>query len=253
MTSSYKEIIDFDTAYSTYANANSDCFDTVFYFNQPLQRVRRINLKAFEMINYIPNCRANTNTITFKLHSGSTTYTASLAIPNNYTSIASLISDLNTACTSLVPSTTITFSANSTSNIITCTTSGASLLDIQPSTLATYVLGFRSYTGTGTTTLVAAVPWNLAFDTYVYLYLKNIPVNRLTTFGTQKSFKVQLTSSFGGGQYLDENTSYVQAIDMADSGCNLTSMAVQVFDRFNNLLLVGNPDYSFSLEFEMER
>jgi hypothetical protein len=251
MTTTYKEIVDFDTKDSTFANGNNDCFDAIFTMNQPLKRVRHVTLKSLELINNIPNIRSGTNSLTFKTHSGSTTYTATLASAN-YTSIGALLTDLNTACTGLVPGTSIAFTVNTTTNIVSCDVSGT-LLDISSSVLASECLGFRSYTGSGTGILVAKSCYTLAFDTYLYMYLRNIPVNRLTTWRSQKSFKLQLPSSWGILQYLDEYTSYSQTIDLVDTDFSLTTLQVQIYDRFNNLLLVNNANYSFSLEFEMER
>lgn len=246
------DLIHFDTIYSQYVQPQNDPFNCKFNLIQPLKcNAKRIFLKSLEMPININNIRnvSTMNLISMTVNLGST-YLITIS-EANYPNIASLLNAINTAFIGVIPSTTITFSVNATNNIvITATSSTITSFILNPTILSTYFLGFRNNTFSG---LVATsrCQYLLNVDNYINLYFQNVPTES-TANNVLCSFKIPLNAVNGQILFVGENTTFVQPLQLFTSNQSLSTIQVVVYDRFNNQILAGNQDYSFTLAVEYE-
>jgi len=92
------------------------------------------------------------------------------------------------------------------------------------------------------------VDYILYVDNYINLYLSNI--QQITGSYRLSSFKIPLIYSSGVIMFDNEFNSFKQFIDLANSSQIIDKIKIEVYDRFNNLILCNNADYSLTLELE---
>lgn len=239
------QLIHFDSIDSTY----TDPFNARFNLMNPMRDVKRIYLKSFELAINIPNIRNSStlNQIILKTNLGNT-HSVTIA-EGNYTTLTSLLTAINNAFVGVIPATTITFAQIGTTNRITCTatTSAFSSFSFTDTALSRVVLGFRN-SNYGSLIVNSTVDFLLNCDHYISMYISNINCNN-SSYRLQ-SFKIPLNASNGTIFYDQENTSFKQFIDLGYSNQTFNHLNVQIYDRFNNLILCNNSDYSFTLAFE---
>jgi hypothetical protein len=168
-----------------------------------------------------------------------------------YTSITTLVADLNISATTLFPSQNIIFSVDSyTGNIMVGSTSFASIT-VLDSNLA-YILGFRSAINTnGTNYCTAAYLYNLAMDSFVYMYISNISTisspncNRINC-----SFKIPINTGSYNVNYTSTNLNYEDYIEITNPNMPISELKIQIIDRWGaNINSAGSP---MAISFAME-
>ena len=148
------EFINLDTHYST----TTDSFNANFNLSNPLRKVEKIYLKSVELPIGFTNVRTNFNSfvVSFSNASGSSyTNTTITLTNNNYTDIASLLSDINTLLTAR--NINLSFELNSNNLVQIVKTGTIYRYFFTTSNLLNIILGFTSSTAlsainaTGTT------------------------------------------------------------------------------------------------------
>jgi hypothetical protein len=115
-----------------------------------------------------------------------------------------------------------------------------------------YMLGFRASINTnGANYCTAAYLYNLAMDSFVYLYISNISTvfspncNRINC-----SFKIPINTGSYNVNYTSTNLNYEEYIEITNPNMPISELRVQVIDRFGyNLHSAGAP-LAISLAFE---
>ena len=175
-----------------------------------------------------------------------------------YNSIATLVSDLNTACIGVVGGVTITFSVTSsltTPNRLLITFSGTTVttFTIIDTNLSKYVLGFRAGIDTLAGQVYAASysNFNLSYDNYILVYIPTLNGMNACMGQQIATFKIPLNSNTNQVYYYFEANSFLQFVDISDMGLTLSSLTVIILDRFGYNLNPMGLDYSFSLALEL--
>ena len=227
-----------------------------FPMNQTFSKIKRVYLKSVELPQGFSNVRKGaTDNLKFTLNG--TTYSVTLN-EKYYSSITTLITDLNTACVGVVGGVTITFSLSqllTTPNRLLITFSGTTVttFTIIDTNLSKYVLGFRA----GIDTLAGQVysasysNFNLSFDNYILLYIPSLNGMNACMGQQISTFKIPLNSNTNTVYYYFEGSSFSQFVDITDRNLNLSSLTVFVYDRFGYNLTPMGLDYSFSLAIEL--
>ena len=198
-----------------------------------------------------PSIRANSNLNILTIAPDSafaTTYPIVLG-DKNYTSITTLIADINAQYTTTYPTYVITMALNSNGNIQISSTNSSIFsgqIYVKPSNLS-YLLGFRSGLDTlATRSIVAGAVYRLSLDDYINIYLPNFSTNAVNTNGTYCSFKVPMNTTNGVIYYRNEvNPPYVNV----GANYHFNSMTIIITDKFGYSLSSYGIDYSMSLEF----
>lgn len=256
------QLLHFDSLYATYlTDSNSSTGNTStpyraqYFMNQSFRRLKRVYLKSVEIPVGFSNVRTG-STATLTMLINGTSYSVVLA-EKNYTAVATLVSDLNVACLSLVSGVTITFgltSSTSTPSRLQITLTGVSSFSIVDTNLSKYILGFRAARDSLVSGLYAASSsnYNLNIDNYILLHIPSLNGMNASMMGPlQSTFKVPLNSVTNQVYYYFENSSFKQYVDISDPNLVLSNLVVYVVDRFGNSLSPNGLDYSFTLGLEM--
>lgn len=280
-----KEIVlHFDSIKSSYINYISNTSQNVlnagytkFQLKDRVNKIKSINLVTFEIPVLFPNIRTG-STSTFSFVLNTVTYNLNL-LESNYTTIDSLITDLNAMILSYVTLelVTIVLTINSYNKVV------ITIKNVRPITftiidtnLSKYVLGLSSSTvlldssvvSTTTVTTVRGIsstitmipvlssssyyymigvnPYNLNVDNYISIYIPRLSSSSCQGSNTNMTFKIPLNSIYNSIYYMNEYNSLKQNIEINDKNLILTELDVLLLDRFGNNLNIKN-DYSFSL------
>ena len=247
------EILHFDSIHSLYVSPQNDPFNSKFHIDKQLNNVSRIFLKSLEMPINFYNIRNGLNIITIKTNLNNV-YSVSIQ-QANYTTITSLLTIINNAFVGVIPSTTITFSTDSSNTYCICSVTSSTITSFSfvDTVLSKYILGFRNATH-GSLTVTAPTCYLLDVDHYVTMYLSNIPCDNTFSNGNLlMSFKIPLNATNGLIYYQAENSSFTQYVNMLKTHQTITYFIVTIYDRFGNVILNNNADYSFSLGIEYEQ
>ena len=112
--------------------------------------------------------------------------------------------------------------------------------------LLSVVLGFTQLSYTITNEVKANNNYLLAYDNYISLYLKDIPVKSTGYSNQLISYKIPLNAVNSMVYYLQELNSFSQCVEITDKNYILNRLRVVVFDRFG-FKITNGLDYSFSL------
>ena len=181
-------------------------------------------------------------------------YTVTLA-EFNHTSIASLLTALNTACVSVLPAgITMTFSVVNSKIWITFTgaTSVTTVL-ISETVLSKYILGLRAEDSydVGTKIYKALVSnVNINPDNYILMYFPSLNVMNASMSGQNCTFKIPCNAVTNQVLFYREDDQFVT---LADPTQRISDFTVLFYDRFGNLLTSSGLDYSFSLLLELDK
>jgi hypothetical protein len=245
MTSS---TIHFDSIYSQYVQPYNDPYNARFFLMTPLRSPKMFQLKSIELpVNFYNIRNSGTlNKLILTTNLGNT-YTATIPA-GNYADIASLLTAVNTQVSSIIPNTTVTFSLSGHKINVSATSTAITTLKIQNTTLSNYVLGFRNATFTGLST-TGPVDYLLNTDNYINMYLYNISSDNTSSGGNLYcSFKIPLNAEYDLVYFSAENTSFRQYLSTSNSNQDIPSLQVIMYDRFGEMILNNNVDYSFTLE-----
>ena len=235
----------------SYLTTNS--FQTRISLPYPLYGTYRIFLKNLQLPVSINNIRSTSNLNTIGIYtgidsSGNKLNHLQVIIPDGYYStITSLLTEINSLFSSNYPSYNIVFSQNSTnSNYLQVTSTSFSTIYVDSTNLS-QMLGFNSnlnVIGNGVTT--ASIVYRLSVDDYITMYIANTSNHSINTTKTPCSFKIPL-NSVNGVVFYHENSN---AIFVNTSFSTLSYLDVYMFDRYGYSLHSGNVDYSFTLQID---
>jgi hypothetical protein len=242
--------LNFDTINSDYSLSNNP-YDTKFDIIPPIRKCNKIYLKSIELPVGFCNVRGDNgstlNKLSWKI--GSTTYAFTLS-NNIYTSITSLLTDINTKITSLSLGFSMTFSVSpSNSNLVILMFSTSTTITIYPTQLSQYILGLDgTYTGT---VITGTQNYLLNVDNYVNLNFVNLPcMSHNNANNILQSFKVPLNCPSNVVYYQAEYNNFAQYLGLSDTNYIIERLQVQITDRFGNVINANGLDWSCSLMFE---
>ena len=247
------QLIHFDSIYASQLGSSGSPYAAQYLMNQQFRHIKRVSLKSVEIPVGFSNVRS-ASTATLSLLVNGTSYSAVLA-EKNYTTIATLIADLNTACTGLVSGVTIVFALTTsltTPSRLKITTT-ATTFSVVDTNLSKYILGFRAARDALASGVYAASSsnYNLNADNYVSMYIPSLNgMNASMVGGLQSTFKIPLNSITNQVYFYFEGSSFPQGVDIRDPNFVLTNLVVYVLDRFGAALSPNGLDYSFTLELE---
>lgn len=218
---------------------------------EPLYGVRKIYLKSFSTAILFPTVRQNSlsNFLNITLSGG--TVNKIVLVDKIYTSISTLIADLNVAATALFPSAGYTFSLNTVTGCVQLYSSVNSSFTIGDSNLA-YILGFRSSLNTNiANTVVAPYLYNLSLDDCLYLWIQNVQSSaNPNTNGIVCSFRIPITAGSYNINYSSQNISYEQSIVNSTPLTPITSLNIVILDRWGYCISSAGAPMSCTLAFE---
>ena len=221
-------------------------FNVSYSFNENFKNVKSIALMGAELPVGFGNIRTgSTDTFTILINNVSTSI---VLLQKNYTTIASLIADLNIYLSlySLGANLQNIVSTYSNNVIINSLSSSITSLKIVDTNFSKYILGLRSTDTFANSQIIASGLWNLNQDNYVSLYIPQISGGLGTVSGGGRAtFKIPLNAISGQIYYYTANTFFEQVVNCQIS--NLTSIQCIILDRFNNSITPSSLDWSCSL------
>lgn len=239
------EYIHFDSI--NLSTKNNDVFNGLYILPNSYRHIKSINLKNIEIPLSFPNIRASNLSNTLRFSINSTLYTTTI-IEKNYTSIATLITDLNTALNTTLTSSgfTMVLSLGTTNNLIITLTGSLTNLTINKTTLS-LILGI-SEISTNSLIYTSTKSFNIGYDTYILMSFDNIPSINTSNNFIRSAFKIPLNTNYGNiNYYFSHRSENEQSLVINDSNFIFNKLNVIFFDRFGYLLTNYNVDYSFSI------
>jgi len=203
-------------------------FDCTVTLQQPLQKIRSVELVSAEVPIGFYNIREPYNYLLF--WQGKTT------IPDGYYSVT----DIVTQCNAYIPS-AYTFSVSSLTGKLSLASTSTGTLYATPLSM---LLGFSSSTVTSTS-WTASYPPNLAYDLYLNLHIKNLPTQSVSTVPC--TFKIPVSVNNGQVQYYTEQSDFSQKIDVDDNKTVISFLQLRVLDVNGTALDNNGFDYSMTL------
>ena len=264
-----KKFVTIDSNFGTRiinVNSSTTPYRCNYDLYQTFSRLKRVTLSSVEFPICFPNVRANWN-VTLPFIINGKNYNAVL-LETNYTSIATLVTDLNNACITAINGDTgaggvavkLTFSE---SNGFIRATAVGGMFGLLPSNLAKYMLGYvidPSKTNYLTNiSLVAYNKWTLQADLFFSMYIPQFhAMNTNGRNGLATSFKIPLNIS---GLFLlytsycvffTENNGFKQYLECTDSSLMFSTITVIIQDQYGNDVTQNILNYSATFCFEME-
>ena len=247
------DLLHFDTndRNCTFTGQYGNAYDVNFTLSNTYKRIRKINLSSLEMPIVFTNIRNENTSNKIRLTVGSVDYNITLN-NKNYTSIASLLADLNAEFSKIgTTSTRPTVSLGdriSGNNCVRITIPSINTITLYDSLLVNSVLGFPKFvnwSGSPTTSILGSYPYNLNYDNFISLYV-DIPSTCTSSGNRLMSYKIPLNALSGMVFYLGQNNTFEQSIVITDQNFVLTGFRIQVFDRFGYPIIQA-VDYTFTL------
>ena len=278
------KILNLDSSYSNYilnsknTTGNTlNSFHTSFPLNERFSKINQIIFKSIELPITFANIRTgSTNSFNFLLNS--VLYTIPIT-STNYTSISTLIIDVNALLVKyLTLPTVIVLSLNSSnklqfkiSNLRPCTFS------IVDNNFSNYILGFRStnllvdsvgettynvtmVNGISTTIIVtgflsstsyyymtASSTYNLSPDNYISMHISNVNCASTLVNGKLCTFKIPISTLYSSILFYSDTSRYPQTIINKDKNLNVDNLVITLYDRWGFNLSSEGLDYTLSL------
>ena len=257
----------FDTANLTYTSGggqqkvyqDNNTFQSIFQLSQPFHHPRKIYLKSVELPITFTNIRASNKTNTLTILNKGIVYNVLLP-DKSYSNIQSLLSDINSQLSIQEPNVNHCPQFSVSGNNIVLSTPSPDYSPISVlgnSNLITQVLGFNQNIGndflqvnqsSDTNTMTSYSTFNLAYDTYINMYLSNVPSKSTSSNSQIISFKLPMKDGFNGSIYYEqENTSFAQCLEITDDRFILSFLNVQILDRFGFPISSNGSQWSFTL------
>ena len=247
-------ILNFDTVFANYlpVSGSTSSFVASFPLQTPIRKIQRISLVSLELPVQFANVRTS---ITFSYTKTDTTQGSfSISIYQTFTTIASLLSYINSQIPT-ISGVSILFSvSNTNSSQIIASASGLNAFQLTNSNDKTkFLKNILGFNGTETLSggiLTASNPYNINLDNFISIYLSNVPHQSTNQNQTPCSFKVPLNAVSNTIYYFGQNGSYTPFVNVSDSHFVLDKLNVAIYDRFNNPLNSNGGDYTFTLRID---
>lgn len=215
-----------------------------FIKTTPISDVKTMKLLSVELPLCWYNVRPNMNEFTYSIYDSFdvliNTYTIQV-MSGTYTALL-LCSALQTAINNQVVGTTSTVSHSDITNKISVSLTNSYQIEIHETNLTKYILGFND--GQKGSTITGLRNYNFNHDLYVSLQFSGCQsafVNHPMTF------KIPITKNLGEIQNLQMNHWFEQVVNV-ENQTNLSSIKIQVYDQYDNLLDNNGCDFSFTLQ-----
>ena len=252
LISQYLHFDSINSNYITDVNNTSgntkNCFKAVFPMTIALKKIKKVHLKSVEMSVGFPNIRTgSTDKLTYILNG--TTYTTTLA-ETNYTSIATFLTAIGTACSATVGGgLTMAFALTTNNNNIKITFSGATVTTFVfvDTNLSKYICGFRTTDTYSSNLITGSCNYSLSADNYINIYMPSFNSLNANQTGNYSTFKLPLNTITNQVYFYQEASSFSQSVDIEDDNLVLSSLTVHIYDRFGKNLNPNGLDYSFTL------
>jgi len=262
------QILHFDTANQWSVQSPTSVFYKTGYhpFNltiplpYQIKYVKKIYLKSVELpvgfTNIIDTNTSNLLSMTLSSIFDNFTYSFSINLPNkNYTSMLTLLSDINTA----IASNPIVQQNSSHIQVPFFSVSGQKVsINVGSNTsftfndtiLSKFILGFswNFYIFTGRI-YEAASNYNITYDTYLILNFPKLNA-KSTGVSQQISFKIPYNATYNQIYFDAEYSTFSQNIETTDPNTVIGNLQLNVCDRFGNIINNNGLDWSFSLLIE---
>ena len=228
------QTLHFDSIQSNYSK--TDPIETIYRFTEPIKNIKKISLQSIEIPIGFTNIRSDNTSNIFTIQIGSITSSITLS-NNNYTSISTLLTAINTAFIALSLTNTPTFTTSNNKIIITLSTSSR------------YILGFYNGSFIGSS-CISLNNYNLSYDTYISMNISNLSVLNQVISNQQTTFKIPFSGVNSTIYYLYENSSFNQHVNLCNNN-ELAFLNIKFYDRLGYQIINNNGlDYSFSLLIE---
>jgi hypothetical protein len=172
----------------------------------------------------------------------------------SYSSILSLLTDINSLLTTTYPSVGITFSMSGGLVQMNFPTTGdwADGASFNDNLLSQTILGFDPvFYNAGTGVLSAIWPPQLNYDLYLNMYLYNFPNSNANNELIPCSYKIPLNAVNGQGVvfYQGENATFLQYVDVPPHTI-INQIGIALYDRYGFSINGAGSDYSLTLLLE---
>ena len=244
------KFLHFDSANSTYivdpnntTTVARNPYKAQYIMNQIFRKVKRVYLSSVEFPVGFSNVRTG-SCDTLKYILNGTTYTVVLP-EKNYTTIGSLLLDLNNQMIMLTPGGSPILNVNYLQqnrlmfNFVGTAPTSFSIIDTN---LSKYILGFRglydgftNVVGFAQTYMATNSNWNLNFDNYISLYIPSLGSSSSMSNQLQ-TYKVPLNTVTNQVYFYQEGSSFRQWVDITDANFTVSNITVIVLDKFGNNL-----------------
>jgi hypothetical protein len=229
-----------------------NAYNAQYKFHSCFKNVERIYLTSLEMPVGFSNVRkGSTDKLSFLVNGNIINV---ILKEKNYTTMTSLVADLNLACLGVVPNVVFTFSISPSEPRLLITIIGQiNFFSIIDTNLSKYILGFREkYDVLVSNVYIASYStYNLNSDSYIHIHLSYVPgVNASMLGGAKSSFKLPFNTVANNVYYFFESSSFTQFIDCRNSNFNLSSMTIVLYDRYGNPISSKGQDYSVTFKIE---
>ena len=257
------QFVHFDSISASYikdinnsSSSTQNAYKSIYPMNQTFTNIKRVYLTSMEIPASFLNIRkGSTDTLRFIVNG--TTYSVTL-VETNYTLIAALLADLNSAFINVVSGVTIWIGQSGSSRLSISFTGATTVtsFSVIDTNLSKYVLGFRAgvdtYNGTTKTYLATSADWCLTYDSYLLMYIPNLNGMNASMAGQTSTFKVPLVSSNSNQvYYFFEGNTFQQWVDITDPKLTISNLQVNIVDRFGSNLNPSGHDFSFTLALEL--
>ena len=230
-----------------------NAFQSRVYLPYPLMGCYRMFLKNVQLPLAINNIRSTSNLNTFSVYSGKDASgnllnNLTIILPDGYYStITSLINEINNLFVSNYPSYNIVLSQNtSNSNYLQINSTSFSSVYVVDTNLSK-MLGFSSSLNTISTNVTYAnIIYRLSIDDYINIYIGNTSTNCINTTKGLCTFKVPLNSNSGVVFYFETSNSIFATCDFS----TLSYLDIYVFDKLNYSLNSMGVDFSMTLQID---
>ena len=245
-------------------NSTTECpnsYNTEWTLRVPIRNPKRIWLKSVELPIGFANVRKNNGSNTLGIGILPTDGTYTITLPDKiYTTITSLLADINTAFASAFSTKSVVFSLKADGFVMVQTNIVANGQNfyIQPSILANTILGFDSANAYTDPTYISNTPptrcarsmFLLNPDNYINLFISNLSSTDCNNNGVPSSFKIPLFQINGTVQYSGSNASFDQYLPV-NSVNVINSIKVVLTDRWGYNICSRGLDYSLTLAIEI--
>ena len=208
-------------------------YNIVFQLPTPIYHVQRVYLKSFATTILFNTVRAASQSNFLNINCGGGVVKQLVLADAIYTSITTLIADLNTAATATFPTDGFTFSIDTLTGCVKLKSTANPTINLDSTNLG-YILGFRkSINPTLPNTVIAGYMFNLSIDQYLNIYISNLNSGiSLNANKVLSHFTVPVNYGSYTINYSSTNLSFEQYVDVSSYYQPITQLNVCIRDRW---------------------